>query len=186
MEINKFDEVTGVVAGESIVEGRMVVVLPTSPASHDFGSNTDLPLVRKPQTSTEAAQARYCLTFAVDNSQTPIYVPYPSFSFALRQGFDQAANVPFSADVYLTAPGMMLDQTVPSGALALAFGEGVYTVSSGQWITASVVRGCFLKVADTASDSALLAGQLKYSATASFAECVSINSDGSLTFKILY
>jgi hypothetical protein len=188
MEINKYRDITGVVTTEAIPEGRMVLVSDLC-ESHDFGSRTELRAVKLPDTSTEAAKARYCITWAVDNSQTPIYEPYPAFDFALRGGWDQAENVAFDAKVHLTYPGNKVGLTIPSGALALAFGPGEFTVESGAWVDSADARipGNYLAVADTDTDDADSAGKLKYSATATFAEVVRYDSsDDSLTFRILY
>lgn len=186
MEINKYRDIKGVVTVEEIPEGRMVLIS-TSGASHNFGSRTDLPAVKLPDTSAEAAKARYCVTHAVDNSQLPIYQPYPAFDWALRQGFDRASNVPFSATVHLTHPSTKEGVAIPSGALALAFGPGEFTVPSGGWVAnANIVPGAFLAVADTATENEATAGKLKYSASASFLEVVGVDSDNNLTFRILY
>jgi len=188
MEINKYRDITGVVTTEAIPEGRMVLVS-DSGESHNFGSRTDLRAVKLPDDSTEAAKARFCITWAVDNSQTPIYEPYPAFDFALRGGWDQAENVPFNAKVYLTHPGNKVGLTIPSGALALAFGPGEFTVESGAYVASADIQtpGNYLVVANTADDGAADAGKLKYSASATFAEVVRYDSsDGSLTFRINY
>jgi len=187
MEINKYQDITGVVTGESMVEGRMVLLVDHS-QSYDYGSREDLPAVRLPNNSTEAAKARFCVTFAVDNSELPLYEPYPTIAnTSLRYGFDGSENVPFDAAVHLTHPGNKIGQTIPSGALALAFGPGVFTVPSGAWVySASVVKGEFLAVANTADDSEADAGKLKYSGSASFAEVIEVDSDLNLTFRTLY
>jgi hypothetical protein len=178
----------GVIASENITEGRMVLLTSHS-FDNDFGSNTDLPAVKLPDTSAEAIRARYCITFAVDNRPTPFVETIPSMAYALRGGFDQASNVPFSATVYLTHKANQEGLTIPSGTQALAFGEGIYTVPSGCYVyNASLTApGAPLAVADTNSDSAEDAGKLKYSATNPVAEVIRYNStDGKLTFKILH
>jgi hypothetical protein len=185
MEIRKYQDIMGVVTIEEITEGRMVL-LTASSETHDFGSREDLPGVKTPDDSTEAAEAKYILTFAVDNRSLPIYQPTPSFGFALRGGFDQSANVPFAATVYLTHPGNMLSQAVPSGEPALAFAGGVFTVPSGDFIYhASLAPGAFLIAANTADDGADLAGKLKYSGTAGIGKVIQYNSsENKLTFRI--
>src|SRR3990167_10007149 len=90
MEINKYTDITGVVTVEDVVEGRMVLLVNSS-ETHDYGSREDLPGVRIPADSTEAAKARFCLTWAVDNTQPPIYNPYPTVAnTSLRWGIDTA------------------------------------------------------------------------------------------------
>lgn len=169
MEINKIQDVEGVVALEDIAEGRMVLLTSQS-TDHDFGSRTDLPGARLPLTAAEALTAKYVAAFAQDNSQLPLYVPTPSMSHALRQGFDEAANVPFSATVYLTHPANLVGQTIPSGSLALAYAGGVFTVPSGSFVySASLVPGAYLVACSTNVEGAAQAGKLKYSASAGIA-----------------
>lgn len=187
MEINKYTDITGVVTTEDIPEGRMVLLTSHS-QSHDYGSREDLPGVKLPDDSTEAAAARFCLTFAVDNTEPPIFIPMPTVAnTSSRYGFDGAANVPFSATVHLTPLSNKKGLTIPSGFLALAFGPGVFTVWSGEYVyNASLVPGAFLAVADATTEDAATAGKLKYSASASFAQVVELDSDLNLTFRINY
>lgn len=184
MEINKYTDIIGVVAADNIVEGRMVFLLDHN-QSHDFGSRTDLPAAKVPTTAAEAKKARYIITFAVDNSQLPIYNPYPTYDFALRYGFDRTTNLPFSATVYLTYPSVQEGLTIPSGALALAFGPGVYTIPPGAYVYSANIEnpGEWLEVEYTGSD----AGKLKVDADASekFAQVEHYDSaTGKLTFRI--
>lgn len=187
MEINKYTDITGVLTTEDIPEGRMVLITSHS-QSHDYGSREDLPGVKLPDTSTEAGMARFCLTFAVDNTEPPIFVEMPTVvDTSLRYGFDGSANVPFSATVHLTPLSMKKGLTIPSGWLALAFGPGTFTVWSGEYVySASLVAGAFLAVADTATEDAATAGKLKYSASATFAQVQEVDSDLNLTFRINY
>lgn len=166
MEINEFEDVLGVMPVEDVVEGRFVLFTSHS-FSSDFGSDTDLPGVKLPDTAEEAKRARYCLTWKVDNRQTPIYA-VPSFAFAERGGWNQAANAPFSTTVYLTHPGNQESLTIPSGTSALAYTEGTFTIPSGQYVYSAdiIVPGAAIIVADTASDSAGDAGKPKYTASA--------------------
>ena len=189
MEINKYREIVGVVVTEAIPEGRMVL-MGASSETHNFGSREDLPGVKLPDTQAEAAKAHYVVAFAVDNTEPPIYEPMPSFAWALREGWDQAANVPFNADVHMTQPSMTIGQTIPSGALALAFGPGVYTVPSGSYVYSAGIEvpGCWLEVANDAEDSAADAGKLMEDADGSEGKFAQVerydSSDGSLTFRI--
>lgn len=189
MEINHYgDTILGVVATEDMVEGRMVL-LTSHTWDEDFGSLTDLPGAKLPDSTTEAAKARYCVTFAQDNRSLPLYQPQPAFDWAERYGFDQSENAPFSATVYLTHPGVQEGRTIPSGAGALAFGEGIYTLPSGAYVynASLTVPGATLTVADTASDGASEAGKIKYGTSNVVAEVIRYNSDtGRLTFKILH
>jgi len=189
MEINHYgDTILGVIPTEDIVEGRMVL-LTSHTFDYDYGSKVDVPGCKLPDTTDEAIRARYCITFAQDNRSLPLYQPQPAFSYALRYGFDQAANAPFAATVYLTKPGKQEGLTIPSGQASLAFGEGIYTVPSGAFVYSAEVEvpGNPLDVCDTATDGAGEAGKLKYGTTSPVAEVVRFDSTtASLCFKILH
>jgi hypothetical protein len=140
MEINKINgDILGVITAEEIPEGRMVILMSHS-FSNDFGSQTDLPAVRMPQTADEGKRARHMIGWAVDNRQTPIFVSQPSYAYALRGGFGSAANVPFTSTVWLTWPGMKQGATITSGIAALAYGAGTYTVWSGNYISSAGLK----------------------------------------------
>lgn len=167
MEINRFEDVVGVVPVADIPEGRFVL-LTSHTFSADFGGTVagkaDLPGAKVPATAEEAKRARYCLTWAVDNRPTPIMSPIPSFPFAERGGWNQAANAPFSATVYLTHPGNQEGLTIPSGAPSLGYTEGNFTLPSGGYIynASLIVPGAMFLIADTSTDGAGEAGKVKY------------------------
>jgi hypothetical protein len=112
MEINHYgDTIKGVIASTDLVEGRMICLTSHS-FDNDYGSDVDVPGAKYASTDAEKTRARYVITWAQDNRQTPLYSPgraapgtNPHFDNALRYGWDQAANAPFSATVYLTHPG---------------------------------------------------------------------------------
>lgn len=166
MEINQFEEVLGVMPTENITEGRFVLMTSHS-FSQDFGSETDLPGVKLPDTAEEARKAIYCLTWKVDNRPVPIMTPIPSTTFAERGGWSTPANAPFSATVYLTHPGNQEGLVIPSGTTALAYTDGIFTIPSGAFVDSADIKlpGALIIVADTASDGAAEAGKPKYSAT---------------------
>lgn len=166
MEINLFEDVLGVMPTEDIVEGRFVLLTSHS-FSQDFGSEADLPGVKLPDTAEEAKRAFYCLTWKVDNRPVPIMHPTPAFDFALRGGFDQAANAPFSTTVYLTHQGNQEGLTIPSGVTALAYTDGAFTLPSGAYVDSNdiIVPGAAIIIADTNSDGAGSAGKPKYTAS---------------------
>lgn len=189
MEINHYgDTILGVVPQEDIVEGRMVL-LTANVHSRNYGSQTDLPGVKLPDDSTEAARARYCIAFEQDNRSLPLYQPQPQYPWALRHGWEQSSNAPFSATVRITHPGVQIAQTIPSGQGAAAFGEGVYTVTSGNFVYSAnvAVPGTLLEVANTNDDSEADSGKLKEGSTNPVAEVVRFDSTNSkLTFKVLH
>ncbi len=194
MEINKYTDITGVVTAQAIVEGRMVLLVANdegeNSVDYDFGSRVDLPGARLPLTEAEAEKAHYVITFAVDNSTPPLYQPYPAFSFALRGGWEQDANVPFSAVVHMVPQSMKVGLTIPSGVPALAFGPGVFTVPSGAFVYSANLKvpGTWLEVANVADEGADTAGKLQEDADGSEGKFVQVErftvADWSLTFRI--
>jgi hypothetical protein len=192
MEINKYTDIMGVITTEDIPEGRMVLMTSHS-KNHDFGSEVDLPGVKLPDDATEAGVAKFCLTWPVNNANAegPIrmFIPTPSFDWALRAGgWDQSANVPFSATVHLTYPGHKDGVTIPSGFQALAFDRGVFTVPSGAFVYSAdlLVPGAPLEVLNAGDDGASEAGKLAYNSAGSIAVVERFDSDKySLTFRTL-
>jgi hypothetical protein len=166
-----------------------MVLLTSHSFDYDFGSKTDLPGAKLADTAEEAALSHYLIAFAEDNRSLPIYVSQPEMSYALREGWDQAVNVPFTSLVRLTHPNNQECQTIPSGSVVKLYGEGEYTVLSGCYVYSTEMEtpGCRLCVADTDSDGVDSAGKLKYDAqaTVTVAEVYRYNSTtGALTFKI--
>jgi hypothetical protein len=161
-----------------------MVLMTSHSKSYDFGSYEDLPGVKLPSDATEAAKAKYVLGFAQTNETPPIYRPAPGYNYALRYGFEQNPNTPFSATVYLTNPSVQEGLTVPSGTLAVAYGDGVFTVPSGSFVYSSnlATPGAPLVVEYSGSD----AGKLKYGTSNVVAEVVHFDSTNfKLTFKLL-
>lgn len=191
MEINRFEDVIGVVAQEDIVEGRFVVLTANALGGLLMNVDADLPGAKLPDTAEEAKRARFCITFAVDNRPAPI-VDWPQTAFDFRGGVVNAAGGPLTGvKMWLTHPGNQENQTVPSGYKALAFTEGVYTLPSGQYVynVALETPGAAIVVADAASDSADDAGKPKYAATYSADTVVGFVHDydeatGDLTIRI--
>jgi len=186
MEIKHWgDTILGAVAQEQITEGRMVC-LTSNDYSRNYGSQEDLPGCKLPDDAADAATCRYVITFESDNRRTPIYQPHPAFEDASRYGFEQDANAPFAATVYLTHPQVQEGLTIPSGSGAALFGEGIYAVPSGAYIYSADIEtpGTQLQVSYAAST----AGKLEvYDAGGIVAEVVYYDDDdGKLTFKILH
>lgn len=192
MEINKYTDIMGVVTAQDIPEGRMVRMT-SHTQDHNFGSKVDLPGVVLPMSAADALVARFVITWPVTNSNAegPIkmFIPTPSFDWALRSGgWDQAANVPFSATVHLTYPGHKDGVTIPSGFQALAFDRGVFTVPSGAFLgsTTDLVPGAPLEVLNSNDDGASEAGKLAYNAAGTIAVVERFDLDEfSLTFRTL-
>lgn len=165
MEINQINGVIkSVVAVSGITEGRMVFM--TSHAvSQNFGSLTDLPGVNVPSTADEAKRARFIVTWPVTAQKPPFYVPNPTLTFALREGFDQAANAPFSATVYPTYPGYQNSVVIPAGTPVRAFGAGTYTAPSGTYVDSAPLHsaGCLVSVNYTGANAGKLQAEATYS-----------------------
>lgn len=187
MELNHYgDTVLGAVALEAIVEGRFVL-LDTNPHTIDFGSMSDLPGVRLPDSVAESAKARFITKFAQDNRSIPIYEPQPHFDWALRYGFDQGENAPFTAAVWITHPGVQTCRTIPSGTSLVLYGEGVYTLASGCYVYSAGVRvpGATMTVCNGWDDGAD-SGKLKLGASNIVAEVIQwYQPDCSLMVRIL-
>lgn len=169
MEIHKYTDILGVALDEDIYEGRMVLLSSTG--------------AQLPTSAGEAALAKYLVAWPVDNRKMPIYNTYPAYTRALRYGFDQDANTPWSATVYTTYPGLQSTAgLIPSGTGSLLYSAGEFTVPSGEWVySAAVEPGVQLEVVSTAGDTQ---GQLQeYSAGTPLAVCTAVDSSLNLRFR---
>jgi hypothetical protein len=167
MEINRFEDVIGVVVQEEITEGRFVVLTTNALGGLFMNVDDDLPGAKLPDTAEEATRAKFCVTFAVDNRPTPI-VDYPQTVFDFRGGWVNAPAGPLTGvKMWLTHPGNQEGQAIPSGYKALAYTEGTFTIPSGGYIyNANLeIPGAAVIVANAATDTAADAGKLKYTAT---------------------
>ena len=167
MRINDIDEVVGVVVQADMTEGKFGLLCANAAGTYDFGSRANLPGIRVPATADEAEAARYCVTWQKDNRKPPYYVAQPDFGTSLRKGgFDQAANSPFSATVYMTYPGYTEGVDIPFGTPALGYAGGIVTIPSGDYIYAAglTVMGAYVIVANTDEDTTD-AGKAKVQAT---------------------
>jgi len=169
MEINRFEDVIGVVAQADTVEGRFVVLVANAMGGAFININADLPGARVPATAEEAKRAKFCLTWAVDNRESPI-VNYDSLAttFDFRGGFVNSQSGPLTGlTMWLTHPGNQEGTTIPSGYKALGYTEGTFTFPSGHYIDSAGIKipGAAIIVADTNSDGAGSAGKPKYTAT---------------------
>ena len=167
MEINRFEDVLGVVAQADVVEGRFVVLVANALGGLFMNVDSDLPGARVPATAEEAKRAKFCVTFAPDNREAPI-IDYPSTVFDFRGGWVNSPSGPLTGvKMWLTHPGNQEGQTIPSGYHALAYTEGTFTLPSGGYVDSAEIKvpGAAIIVADTSSDSAGDAGKPKYTAT---------------------
>ncbi len=187
------DQPLGVLTTENIVEGRFVLLTDHN-MSEDFGSLTDLPGVKLPDTEAEANRARYCISWtAPDREVSPgnvWFVPTPSYDWALRGGWDQAANLPMTGvTVRTTWPGNQTGTTIPSGTKAIVLTHGaIVTIPSGGYVYSAEVEvpGNLLEVLNAADDGEAYAGMLSYNANGTIAEVFKFNeTDASLTVRII-
>jgi hypothetical protein len=140
MELNRFEDVFGVVAQEDIVEGRFVVLTANNSGGLIMNVDSDLPGAKLPTSAEEAKRARFCITWAVDNRPTPI-VDWPSVQYDFRGGVVNSQTGPLTGlTMRLTHPGNQESQTIPSGYKALAFTEGIFTIPSGQYVYNSALE----------------------------------------------
>lgn len=166
MEINRFEDVIGVVAQADVVEGRFVVMVANALGGLFMNVDSDLPGAKVPATAEEAKRAKFVITFAVDNREAPI-VDWPQTVFDFRGGWVNADQGPLTGvKMWLTHPGNQESQTIPSGYRALAYTEGTFTLPSGQYVDSAEIKvpGAAIVIADTASDGAPSAGKPKYAA----------------------
>lgn len=169
MEINRFEEVLGGVVQADTVEGRFVVLVANAMGGQFMNTDTDLPGLRVPATAEEAKRAKYVLTWAVDNRQSPLVMSYPSSVFSTRGGFGTPSenSGPITPTMWLTHPGNQEGRTIPSGYKALGYTDGTFTFPSGAYVDNASLHtpGAAVMIADTASDTAANAGKPKYQAS---------------------
>lgn len=172
-EINRFEDVIGVVTQADTVEGRFVVLTSQAFTGTYININDDLPGAVVPATAEDAKRAKFLLMWAVDN-RTPPYINYdrafPASLFDTRGGFGgNAQQGPLTGlTMYLTQPGHQEGLTIPSGYKALGYTEGTFTFPSGAYIDSAEIKvpGAAIIVANTADDGgATEAGKPKYTAT---------------------
>ena len=182
----------GAIATENMDEGRFVVMTGHS-FTVNFGSQTDLPGVKLPDDSTEAAVARYVVSWAspdrVVSAANPWYVGAPQMDYALRGGFDQPNNMPMDVTVRITWPGNQEGVTIPSGYKVILLSHGaVVTLPSGAYAYSAEIEtpGARLEVLNAGDDGADEAGKLSYSANGTIAEVVEFNdANAALTVRIV-
>ncbi len=153
MEIHKYTDILGMEIGEAIYEGRMVLIRPAGATS------ASTPVAMMPSDADQADLARYVVAWPVDDRKPPIFQSYPSYTQALRYGFDQTTNLPVSATLYYTWPGLQsTPQEIPSGTGSLLYDKGEFTVTSGNWVYGTdVLPGTELEVEYSGANR----GQLK-------------------------
>jgi|GEM_PF-2962714 hypothetical protein len=89
-------------------------------------------------TSDDDADAKYVAAFRVYNEKPPLYETLPANNessvavpYTLREFSEGEENLPADVTLQMVVPRLKEDATIPSGALMLAYDEGIYTVTSG-------------------------------------------------------
>lgn len=178
MEINKLNDNFGVVSTEAIREGRFVRLVPHS-EDHNWGSLTDLPGIALPADATEARQARYLAGHAVEQRPTPFWEPQPSVGQGTqRDGWSAPVPGPHSVAVYLTPPGNQKSMTILEGKTAIAWGQGEYTLWSGDFVPNSgLVPGAYVEALNANDDGPDMAGVANLTATLADAVAIVVRYD---------
>ena len=99
--------------------------------------------------SDDETEAKYVAAFPVSNALPPLYETLPTLdtnssyepSYSLRGWLPGEANLPVAVTLRMTDPRAQDEQTIPSGTKMLAYDEGIYTLTSGCFLSASYVVG---------------------------------------------
>ncbi len=89
-------------------------------------------------TSDNDGEAKYVAAFRVYNEKPPIYeglatqdIGDSTIPYTLREFVEGEENLPDAVTLRMVVPRLKDDATILSGALMLAYDEGIYTVTSG-------------------------------------------------------
>ena len=89
-------------------------------------------------TGDNDTDAKYVAAFRVYNEKPPLYEDLPANNessttvpYTLRPVTEGSENLPADVTLRMVVPRLKEDATIPSGALMLAYDEGIYTVTSG-------------------------------------------------------
>jgi hypothetical protein len=163
------------IAMQNIMAGRAVVMdhwVPGTRPNVDIGAR--YPVAGSAQTETRV----YVAEWAQTNQKPPIYETLPSYTYSLRQGWDQGTNLPAAGiTIRMVAPTMQEEQIIPSGTAMLMYDQGIYAVPSGCYNGTTFVPGQGIEVeANTGKWQALAAGTR-------VATCVDFEAVGKLVIK---
>ncbi len=155
MEIKLQGTVIPCVAQQAIVAGRAIKLVPainpSTKSSPDVVQGADYP------TSDNDAEARYVAAFRVYNEVPPLYESLPTLDvggstqpYTLREFVAGSENLPASVTLRMVAPRLKTpEETIPSGALMLAYDDGIYTVTSGGYYGSTFAVGDKISVKGT-------------------------------------
>jgi len=136
MEIKLQGTAIPCVAQEDIQAGLAVKLVPaTGKSSPDVVQGAQLP------TADDDTAAHFVAAFRVYNEKPPIYESLPTLDetgnttsqpYTLREYPEGQENLPADVKLRMVAPRLKSpEQTILSGALMLAYDDGIYTVTSG-------------------------------------------------------
>jgi len=104
-------------------------------------------------TSDDDATAKYVAAFRVYNEKPPLYQSLPTqdignstVPYTLREFIAGQENLPADVNLKMVVPRLKEDATIPSGALMLAYDEGIYTVTSGCFVAGTYTIGNAISV----------------------------------------
>jgi len=104
-------------------------------------------------TSDNDTSAKYVAAFRVFNEKPPLYEDTPSqdvggstVPYTLREFVEGSENLPADVTLRMVVPRLKEDATIPSGALMLAYDDGIYTVTSGCFEAGTYTIGAAISV----------------------------------------
>lgn len=104
-------------------------------------------------TTDDDASAKYVAAFRVYNEKPPLYETMPvqdvgdsTIPYTMREFVAGSENLPASVTLRMVVPRLKEDATIPSGALMLAYDEGIYTVTSGCFQAGTYTIGAAISV----------------------------------------
>jgi len=97
--------------------------------------------------------AHYVAAFRVYNEKPPLYEDLPvsdigdsTIPYTLREFVAGTENLPADVTLRMVVPRLKEDATIPSGALMLAYDDGIYTVTSGCFAAGTYTIGAVISV----------------------------------------
>jgi len=104
-------------------------------------------------TSDDDSSAKYVAAFRVFNEKPPLYEDLPTqdvgestVPYTLREFVEGSENLPADVNLKMVVPRLKEDAIIPSGALMLAYDEGIYTVTSGCFVAGTYTIGAAISV----------------------------------------
>lgn len=157
MEIKLQGTAIPCVAQEDIKAGLAVKLVPAVGKSiPDVVQGAALP------TADNDTAAKFVAAFRVYNEKPPLYEGLPTLDetsnttaqpYTLREFVAGSENLPADVKLRMVAPRLKTpEQTILSGALMLAYDEGIYTVTSGCYYGSSFNVGDSISVKGTGAD----------------------------------